>query len=205
MAANRAGYLEATARALVAERKGIFAADESIGTIEKRLKGVGIALTEKNRRAYRELLLTMPGLGEFISGVILFDETLRQKTADGAPLIVALQREGISPGIKVDRGAKPLAGFPVEKDTEGLDGLRERLAEYAQLGARFATWRAVISISADKPTRTCIAANAYALARYVALSQEAGLVPIVEAEVLMNGEHLIERYGDVTEATLHRA
>src|SRR5688572_6387066 len=138
MEPNRAQTLEATARVLVAERKGILAVDESMGTIEKRLTGAGIDPTDENRRAYRELLLTTPGLGEFISGVILFDETLRQKARDGAPLIEALQREGILPGIKVDRGAKPFAGFPEEKITEGLDGLRARLAEYAQLGARFA-------------------------------------------------------------------
>lgn len=195
--------LEATARALVAEGKGILAADESMGTIEKRLKAAGVAATDENRRAYRELLLTTPELGRFISGVILFDETLRQKARDGEPLAAKLQREGIVPGIKVDRGAKPLAGFPGEKITEGLDGLRERLVEYAWLGARFAKWRAVISIAAETPTQTCLAANAHALARYAALCQEAGLVPVVEPEVLMDGEHSIERHRDVTEAAQH--
>jgi fructose-bisphosphate aldolase class I len=194
--------LEATARALVAPGKGILAADESMGTIAKRLKGAGIAVTDENRRAYREVLLTTTGLGEFISGVILFDETLRQKTAEGATLVSLLQRQGIIPGIKVDRGAKPLAGFLDEKITEGLDGLRDRLGEYVELGARFAKWRAVISIFPDKPTRTCLAANAHALARYAALSQEAGLVPIVEPEVLMDGDHTIARHGEVTEAML---
>jgi fructose-bisphosphate aldolase class I len=203
METKGARELEVIARALVAPGKGILAADESFGTIEKRLKATGIAPTDENRRAYRELLLTTPALGEFISGVILFDETLRQKTADGTSLVAVLQRAGILPGIKVDRGAKPLAGFPHEKITEGLDGLRERLEEYAALGARFAKWRAVITISADTPTRTCLAANAHALARYAALSQEAGLVPIVEPEVLMDGDHTIERHGQVTEAMLH--
>lgn len=175
-----------------------------MGTIEKRLKAVDVAPTDENRRAYREVLLTTPGLGEFISGVILFDETLRQTIAAGGSLVASLQREGIIAGIKVDRGAKPLAGFPDEKITEGLDGLRQRLTEYAELGARFAKWRAVISISGDKPTRTCLTANAHALARYAALSQEAGLVPIVEPEVLMDGDHSLERHAEVTEATLQR-
>ena len=192
--------LAATARALVAPRKGILAADESTGTIEKRLKAVGVAPTEENRRAYRELLCTTPGLGEFISGVILFDETIRQKAADGTPLVDKLKAAGIIPGIKVDRGAKPLANFPGDKITEGLDGLRERLAEYAKLGAGFAKWRSVISIGADTPSRFCLEANAHALARYAALSQEAGLVPIVEPEVLMDGAHSLERHAEVTEA-----
>jgi fructose-bisphosphate aldolase class I len=202
-ASSRAQNLETTARALVAEGKGILAADESMGTIEKRLKGIGVAPTDDNRRAYREILLTTPGLGESISGVILFDETLRQKTRDGVPLSETLRRAGIIPGIKVDRGAKPFAGFPDEKVTEGLDGLRERLTEYIGLGARFAKWRAVISIVAEKPTRTCLAANAHALARYAAMCQEVGLVPIVEPEVLMDGDHSIERHREVTETAVH--
>ena len=198
------GDLEATARTLVAPGKGILAADESMGTIAKRLKASGIEPSDENRRAYRELLLTTPALGEFISGVILFDETLRQSTADGRSLVAVLQAEGIIPGIKVDRGAKALAGFPDEKITEGLDGLRERLAEYAELGARFAKWRAVIAISPGKPTPTCLDANAHALARYAALCQESGLVPIVEPEVLMDGDHSIERHGEMTAAIQQR-
>lgn len=196
--------LETTARELVAPGRGILAADESHGTITKRLNGVGVEPTEQNRRAYRELLLTTKGLGEFISGVILFDETLRQSTTNGEPLVEALSRAGIIPGIKVDRGAKALAGFPGEKVTEGLDGLRERLNEYAQLGARFTKWRAVIAIGDAIPTRTGLAANAHALARFAALSQEAGLVPIVEPEVLMDGDHTIERHFEVTEAAQRR-
>ena len=194
--------MEATARALVARGKGILAADESTGTIEKRFKAVGAGCTEENRRAYRELLFTTPGLGEFISGVILFDETIRQKAADGTPLVEVLHRQGIIPGIKVDKGAKGLAGFAGEKITEGLDGLRERLAEYRELGARFTKWRAVITIGAAIPTDTCLRANAHGLARFAALSQEAGLVPIVEPEVLMDGEHTIERHAEVTQRTL---
>lgn len=203
MSTNVKQDLESMARALVAPGRGILAVDESMGTIAKRLKSTGIAPSDEHRRAYRELLLTTAGLGEFISGVILFDETLRQATADGLPLVAMLQREGIIPGIKVDRGAKSLAGFPDEKITEGLDGLRKRFAEYAELGARFAKWRAVIAISADKPTRPCLVANAGALARYAALAQETGLVPIVEPEVLMDGDHSIERHGEVTEEALH--
>ncbi|GDY19091.1 fructose-bisphosphate aldolase [Verrucomicrobiota bacterium] len=195
--------LETTARALVAAGKGILAADESQGTIEKRFKSVGAECTEGNRRAYRKLLFTAPGLGEFISGVILFEETLRQTAADGTPLVEVLTRQGIIPGIKVDKGVKALAGFPGEKITEGLDGLRERLAEYARLGARFSKWRAVIGIGTDIPTRTGLAAHAYGLARFAALSQEAGLVPIVEPEVLMDGGHTIERHYEVTEAILN--
>lgn len=192
--------MEATALELVAPGKGILAADESHPTIEKRFKTVGIASTEENRRAYRELLFTTPGLNAFISGVILFDETLRQKSTDGRPLAGVLAAQGIIPGIKVDRGAKALAGFPGEKITKGLDGLRNRLAEYAGLGVHFAKWRAVIRIGADTPTRTCIEANAHALARYAALCQEAGLVPIVEPEVLMDGPHDLQRHADVTTA-----
>lgn len=194
--------MEQTARALVTHGKGILAADESHGTIEKRFKAIGVESTEATRLAYREMLFTTPGLGEFISGVILFDETLRQKGADGTPLVEALNRQGIIPGIKVDKGAKALAGFPGEKITEGLDGLRERLAEYAKLGARFTKWRAVITVGPTIPTRTCLEANALALARFAALSQEASLVPIVEPEVLMDGDHMIERHFEVTEAAL---
>lgn len=188
--------------ALVASGKGILAADESTGTIEKRFKSVGAACTEENRRAYRELLFTTPGLGEFISGVILFDETIRQKAADGTPLVEVLHRQDIIPGIKVDKGAKALAGFSGEKNTEGLDGLRERLAEYRGLGARFTKWRAVITIGANIPTDTCLRANAHGLARFAALSQEAGLVPIVEPEVLMDGDHPIARHAEVTQRAL---
>lgn len=194
--------MEGTAAALVAGGKGILAADESTETLGKRFKGVSAANTEENRRAYRELLFATPGLDEYISGVILFDETIRQKAADGTPLIEALQRQGIIPGIKVDHGAKAMAGFPGEKVTEGLDGLRERLVEYRTLGARFTKWRAIITIGANVPTGTCLRANAHALARYAALSQEAGLVPLVEPEVLMDGDHTLERHAEVTERTL---
>jgi fructose-bisphosphate aldolase class I len=194
--------LEGTARAMVAPGKGILAADESTGTIEKRFKAVGVESTEENRRAYRELLFTTKGVPEFISGVILFDETIRQKRADGVRFPEVLAKEGIIPGIKVDKGAKALAGAPGEKITEGLDGLRERLAEYVQLGAKFAKWRAVITIGDGIPSRYCIEANAHALARYAALCQEAHLVPIVEPEVLMDGDHTIDRAEDVTEWTL---
>jgi len=189
----------ATARTLVGPGKGILAADESTGTIEKRFKSVGIANTEANRRAYREMLFTAPGLGEFISGIILFDETIRQKAANGKPLVDILQQQGIVPGIKVDHGAKALAGFPDEKMTEGLDGLRERLAEYRELGARFTKWRAVIAIASNIPTDPCLRSNAHGLARFAALSQEAGLVPIVEPEVLMDGDHPLERHADVSQ------
>jgi fructose-bisphosphate aldolase class I len=194
--------LESVARKLVAPGKGILAADESSGTIEKRLKSINVPSTEENRRAYREVLFTTKGAGEFISGVILFDETIRQKTRDGRTFVEALEQQGIIPGIKVDKGAKAMADFPGEKITEGLDGLRDRLAEYRQLGARFAKWRAVIAISEKIPTRTCIDANAEALARYASLCQEADVVPIVEPEVLMDGAHTIERHFEVTEQTL---
>lgn len=194
--------MENTARALVAPGKGILAADESTGTIEKRFKAVGAACTEENRRSYRELLFTTPGLGEFISGAILFDETIRQKAADGTPLVEVLRRQGIIPGIKVDKGAKALAGFAGEKITEGLDGLRERLAEYREHGARFTKWRAVIAIGTATPTGTGLRANAHALARFAALSQEAGLVPIVEPEVLMDGAHDLARHAEVTQRAL---
>jgi fructose-bisphosphate aldolase class I len=194
--------LQSVARKLVAPGKGILAADESTPTIEKRFKSISVTSTEENRRAYREVLFTTAGVGEFISGVILFDETIRQKTRDGRTFVEALEQQGIIPGIKVDKGAKPMANFPGEKVTEGLDGLRERLAEYRQLGARFAKWRAVISISDKVPTRQCIETNAELLARYAALSQEADLVPIVEPEVLMDGTHTIERHFNVTLQTL---
>jgi len=194
--------LETTARALVAEGKGILAADESFPTIGKRFKGIKIESTEENRQAYRDMLFTTKGAGRFISGVILFDETLRQKGVKGKPFPAVLKSQGIIPGIKVDTGAKPLAGYPEETITEGLDGLRERLAEYYKLGARFAKWRAVLKIGHGLPTRFCIDANAHALARYAALCQEVGLVPIVEPEVLMDGDHTIERCETVTETTL---
>jgi fructose-bisphosphate aldolase class I len=194
--------LESIARKLVAPGKGILAADESSPTIEKRLKSINVSSTEENRRTYREILFTTKGAGEFISGVILFDETIRQKTRDGRTFVQALEEQGIIPGIKVDKGTKAMANFPGEKITEGLDGLRDRLAEYRQLGARFAKWRAVITIGAQIPTRACIDTNAELLARYAALSQEADLVPIVEPEVLMDGAHTIERHFEVTEQTL---
>ena len=193
---------EATARALVAPGKGILAADESVPTIEKRFKSIDAPSTEETRRSYRELLFTTPGLGEFISGVILFDETMRQSASDGTPFVEVLRRQGIVPGIKVDKGAKDLAGFSEEKITEGLDGLRGRLAEYKQLGARFTKWRTLITIGTAIPTGTCLETNAHALARFAALSQEAGLVPIVEPEVLMDGEHAIERHFETTETML---
>src|SRR5205823_6124400 len=194
--------LESVARKLVAPGKGILAADESSGTIEKRLKSISVPSTEENRRAYREILFTTAGASEFISGVILFDETIRQKTHDGRTFVKALEEQRIIPGIKVDKGAKPMANFAGEKITEGLDGLRDRLVEYRQLGARFAKWRAVIAIGEKLPTQTCIDANAEALARYAALCQEGDLVPIVEPEVLMDGTHTIERYFEVTEQRL---
>lgn len=195
--------LEATAHTLVSPGKGILAADESHPTIAKRFQAIAVESTEATRRAYREALFTTPGLGGFISGVILFDETLRQRAADGTPLVDVLRRQGILPGIKVDQGAKPLAGFPGDKITEGLDGLRERFAEYGRLGARFSKWRAVIAIGEGIPSRAGLTANAHALARFAALSQEAGLVPIVEPEVLMDGHHALERHFAVTEAALH--
>jgi fructose-bisphosphate aldolase class I len=193
-----ASSLVTTAQSLVAAGKGILAADESGGTITKRFQALGIASTEETRRAYRELLFSTPDLGSSISGVILYDETIRQKSAEGRPLVDVLKQAGIMPGIKVDKGAKPLAGFPGDKITEGLDGLRERLAEYVNLGARFTKWRAVITIGSGLPSLTALRANAHALARFAALSQEAGLVPIVEPEVLMDGDHSLERHGEVT-------
>jgi fructose-bisphosphate aldolase class I len=186
------------AKALVAEGKGILAADESSGTIKKRFDSIGVESTEDNRRAYRELLFTTPGIEEFISGVILYDETIRQSASDGTPFPQLLESRGIIPGIKVDLGAKPLANAPGETVTEGLDGLRERLEEYYELGARFTKWRGVYSIGPGIPSDYCIWTNAHALARYAALSQEAGLVPIVEPEVLMDGDHTIETSYHVT-------
>jgi fructose-bisphosphate aldolase class I len=194
--------LASTAQKMVAKGKGILAADESFPTIEKRFKKIGIKSTEENRRAYREMLFTTKDAGRYISGVILFDETLRQGLKSGKSFAKVLQARGIIPGIKVDSGAKALAGYPGEKITEGLDGLRDRLAEYYKLGARFTKWRAVITIGDGIPTRFCIDANAHALARYAALSQEQGLVPIVEPEVLMDGDHTIERCANVTETAL---
>jgi fructose-bisphosphate aldolase, class I len=194
--------LHETARALVAEGKGILAADESSGTIKKRFDSIGVESTEENRRFYRDLLFTTEGAEEFISGVILYDETIRQSSADGTPFPRLLESKGIIPGIKVDMGAKPLAGAPGETITEGLDGLRERLEEYRELGARFTKWRAVISIGDGRPSLYAIWTNAHALARFAALSQEAGLVPIVEPEVLMDGEHTIEESYRVTDRTL---
>jgi len=191
------------AQAMVAKGKGILAADESTGTIRKRFDAIRLESTEEHRRSYRELLFTAPGAAESISGVILYDETIRQKTREGAPFPQYLTQHGIVPGIKVDLGAKPLAGFPGETITEGLDGLRERLIEYYSLGARFAKWRAVIDIADTIPTPFGIEANAHALARYAALCQENGIVPIVEPEVLMDGGHSIERCEEVTNATLN--
>lgn len=196
--------LERIARAMVAKGKGILAADESSGTIKKRFDKINLESTEENRRSYREMLFTAPKVADYISGVILFDETLRQSTRAGVRFADHLSRLGIVPGIKVDMGAKPLAGFPNETITEGLDGLRERLIEYHKLGARFAKWRAVIDIGADIPTPYAIETNAQALARYAALCQEQDIVPIVEPEVLMDGAHSIERCEEVTSATLAR-
>src|SRR5213595_3266582 len=190
--------LEETAQALVAPGKGILAADESDGTIKKRFDSIGVESTEENRRAYRDLLFTTDGVEEFISGVILFDETIRQSSADGTPFPQLLDSKGIIPGIKVDMGAKPLALADGETITEGLDGLRQRLEEYRRLGARFTKWRAVISIGKEIPSEYCLWTNAHALARYAALSQEAGLVPIVEPEVLMDGDHSLEESSKAT-------
>lgn len=198
---DRTSMIE-TANALVAPGKGILAADESSPTMAKRLASIDLESTEERRRGYREILFGTDGLGEYISGVILFDETIRQSAADGTPFPELLRSQGIVPGIKVDAGTRPLAGFPDEVVTEGLDRLRDRFAEYVDLGARFAKWRAVIHIGADRPTGTCLEANAHALARYAALAQEAGLVPIVEPEVLMDGDHSLDRCGEVTVATL---
>jgi fructose-bisphosphate aldolase, class I len=202
MSASTSTTLEATARALVAPGKGILAADESTGTMTKRLDALDIESTADSRLRFRELLVTTPDAESHISGVILYDETLRQEASGGPPFPELLSRRGMIPGIKVDTGAKPLAGAPEETVTEGLDGLRERLAEYRDLGARFAKWRAVIAIGNGRPTRYAISTNAHALGRYAALCQEAGLVPIVEPEVLMDGAHTLEQSEEVTAATL---
>ena len=198
-----ANDLVSIAQAMVAPGKGILAADESTGTIEKRFDSIKVENVEENRRAYRDMLFTTKDLGKYISGVILYDETLRQKSADGTPFVELLQKNGILPGIKVDAGAKPLAFCPGETITEGLDGLLKRCQEYVKLGAKFAKWRAVITIGKDIPSRTCIEENAHALARYAAICQEAGLVPIVEPEVLMDGDHTIDVCEEVTEWTLN--
>lgn len=194
--------LVTTARDMVVEGKGILAADESSGTIKRRLDSINVPSTEENRRAYRELLFTTPGVEAFISGIILYDETIRQKAQDGTLFSTLLEQRGIMPGIKVDKGTIALPGFPGETITEGLDGLCDRLAEYRTLGARFTKWRAVITIGESIPTPFCLQANAHALARFAALSQEAGLVPIVEPEVLMDGDNTLERCEEVTAATL---
>jgi fructose-bisphosphate aldolase class I len=194
--------MDHTAAALVAPGKGILAADESTPTMAKRLSAIGLESTEPRRREYRELLFTTVGLSEYVSGVILFDETIRQRTTDGRPFADVLSSAGLIPGIKVDAGTKPLAAFPDEVVTDGLDGLRDRFEEYAELGARFAKWRAVLRIGEGRPTPTCIEANAHALARYAALAQEVGLTPVVEPEVLMDGTHTIERCAEVTTEVL---
>ena len=195
--------MNSTIEALLARGKGILAADESSPTIAKRFADINVASTEESRRSYRELLFTTRGLNEFISGVILFDETLRQKTRDGVLMPELLAQQGIIPGIKVDKGAVALARLPGEKITQGLDGLRERLKEYRELGAAFTKWRAVIAIGDRIPTQTCIEANSWTLAAFAALSQEAGLVPIVEPEVLMDGNHSIDRCEEITTVTLN--
>ncbi|MBD1393580.1 class I fructose-bisphosphate aldolase [Mucilaginibacter glaciei] len=199
---NKQALIE-TARQLMAGNKGLLAMDESTPTANKRFKEAGIPETEEFRRKYRELIVTTPGLGECISGAILFDETVKQSTADGKSFISVLNDAGIIPGIKLDEGAKDMPAFPGEKITEGLDGLRERLADYAKAGLKFAKWRAVISIADEIPTDGCIYANAHALARYATLCQEAGLVPIVEPEVIMDGDHTIEKCFEVTQRVLH--
>lgn len=192
------------AKQMVAPGKGILAADESSSTCQKRFDSVGVPCTEESRRAYRETLLTAPGLEQYISGVILYDETLRQETSEGEAFAAVLEKKGILPGIKVDAGPKELGLHPGEKVTEGLDGLRERLAEYRTLGARFAKWRAVITIGKDMPSEACIHANAHAMARYAALCQEAGIVPMVEPEILIDGDHSIERCYEVSVAALEK-
>ena len=194
--------LEAIAQAMVAKGKGILAADESMGTIKRRFDSIKIESNDNNRRAYREMLFTTKGVEEAISGVILFDETIRTSASDGTPFAQLLSKKGIMPGIKVDKGPVDIPGFPGEVVTEGLDGLRGRLKEYKELGAKFAKWRAVITIGDGIPTYTCLKANAHALARYAALCQEAVIVPIVEPEVLLDGNHSIERCQDVSEDTL---
>ena len=195
--------LEYVAATLVAEGKGILAVDESVGTLTRRFEAVGIQSTERSRRAYRETLFTTRGASEFIRGAILYDETIRQKSSDGTPMAEVLSRQGIVPGIKVDTGTVPLVGSPEETVTEGLDGLRDRLAAYRDMGARFAKWRAVIRIGPNMPSPACIGANVHALARYAALCQERQLVPIVEPEVLMNGSHSVGRCEEVTGEVLH--
>ena len=197
--------LKDTAKLLFADNKGLLAMEESNGTCNKRFEKLGIPQTVEARRAYRELIVTTPGLGESIGGAILYDETIRQQKNDGTPLVKVLIEAGITPGIKVDTGAKELAGHPGEKVTEGLDGLRDRLAEYFQMGARFAKWRAVIAIGRGLPSWGCIEANAHALARYAALCQEEGLVPVVEPEVVMDGEHTLEECCEVTGEMLRTA
>jgi fructose-bisphosphate aldolase class I len=194
--------LNAIARSIVADNKGILAADESTGTIKKRFDSIGLESTEESRRAYRDLLFTTPGCEDFVGGVIMYDETIRQASADGTPFATLLASKGVVPGIKVDTGAQELAGHPDEKVTEGLDGLRARFAEYHELGARFSKWRAVITIGDGIPSEACLHVNAHALARYAALSQEAGIVPIVEPEVLMDADNTLERCYEVTARTL---
>ncbi len=194
--------LHETARELVAPSRGILAADESTGTIKKRFDSIGVESTEENRRAYRDLLFTTAGLGDHISGVILYDETIRQSSADGTAFPALLEKQGIIPGIKVDTGAKPLALHEGETVTEGLDGLRERLTDYRELGARFAKWRATITIGQALPTTYAIDANSHAMARYAAVCQEAGIVPIVEPEILMDGDHHIDACDSATARTL---
>ena len=191
-----------TAQALVAKGKGILAADESSGTIKRRFDTINVESTEENRRNYREMLFRTAGVDEFLSGVILFDETIRQEAADGTPMVKVLADQGIIPGIKVDKGTVPLPEAPDELVTEGLDGLRDRLKEYNELGAEFTKWRGVISISNETPTSYCLTTNAHSLARFASLSQEAGLVPIVEPEVLRDGDHDIDKCFEVTEETL---
>jgi fructose-bisphosphate aldolase, class I len=191
-----------TAESLVAPGKGILAADESTPTMAKRLAGIGMESSEERRRAYREILLSTPGMGKHVSGVILYDETIRQRTSEGTTFVDLLRAQGVIPGIKVDGGTRPLAGFPDEVVTEGLDGLRTRIQEYAAMGAAFAKWRAVIRVGEGRPSAACIAANAHALARYAALAQESGLTPVVEPEVLMDGSHDLARCAQVTAETL---
>ncbi len=195
--------LNAIARSIVADHKGVLAADESTGTIKKRFDTIGVESTEESRRAYRNLLFAAPGFEEYVGGVIMYDETIRQAADDGTPFAALLASKGVVPGIKVDTGAHDLAGHPGEKVTEGLDGLRARFAEYHELGARFSKWRAVITIGDGIPTDACLHVNAHALARYAALSQEAGIAPIVEPEVLMDADNTIERCYEVTARTLH--
>jgi len=200
---EKADELKRTAQAMVADGKGILAMDESNNTCCKRFQKEGIECTEETRRQYREMLIATPGIEDYVSGPILYDETIRQSAKDGTPFVKVLQNKGMVPGIKVDTGAKPLAGSPNEKVTEGLDGLRERVKEYYDMGARFAKWRAVITIGPGMPTRQCIESNAHALARYAALCQEGGLVPMIEPEVLIDGDHSIDDCELATEATLN--